>query len=160
MMRISPLLRGGWLSGRLAAWALVSFFTVAGARADQAAVATPAARTAAAQILALNARWGVEVVAVRLAAASRMVDFRYRVTDPEKARPLFGRKTKSELLDQASGRKLTVASTAKTGPLRSSNDPIAGRTYFMFFGNPGLVKAGSAVSVSIGEFTAANLVVE
>lgn len=110
--------------------------------------------------LSLAQRWGVEVVSVRLAAAGHMVDFRYRVVDPEKARPLFARRNKPQLVEEATGRSLTVASTAKTGPLRSSNDPIAGRTYFIFFGNPGDVKAGSRVSVAIGDFRAENLLVE
>jgi hypothetical protein len=90
-----------------------------------------------------------------------MLDFRYRVVDPVKAAPIFVRKTKPYLIDVASGAKLAVPVPAKTGPLRSSNTPIAGRTYFMFFGNAGkLVRPGNQVTVVVGDFRAENLTVE
>jgi len=84
-----------------------------------------------------------------------MLDFRYRVTDQEKAAPLFVRQTKPHLIHRASGRVLAVPETAKLGPLRNSDIPQAGRIYWMFFGNPGgLVKVGDRVTVVIGEFRA------
>ncbi|RMG84918.1 MAG: hypothetical protein D6708_16425, partial [Candidatus Dadabacteria bacterium] len=33
-------------------------------------------------------KWGIEVVGVMLSAGGYMLDFRYRVVDPEKAKPL------------------------------------------------------------------------
>jgi hypothetical protein len=106
-------------------------------------------------------KWGVELRGIRTSAAGHMLDFRYRVIDPVKAAPLFVRKTKPYLVDIASGKSLTVPVPAKTGPLRNSNPPIAGRTYFMFFGNTGkLVAPGSKVTVVIGDFRAENLTVE
>ena len=100
----------------------------------------------------ITEKWGVEILGVRQSAAGHMLDFRYRVVDSGKAAPLFVRQTKPYLIDQASGKVLAVPNMAKVGPLRNSNEPKEGRTYWMFFGNPGVVKAGSKVSVVIGDF--------
>ena len=77
--------------------------------------------------------WGVVVLGVRMAMSGYMLDFRMRVTDADKAAPLFVRKTKPFLIDEETGQKLAVASTAKTGPLRSSNIPQTGRNYPIVF---------------------------
>ena len=104
--------------------------------------------------------WGVEVLGVRESAAGYMLEFRYKVIDEEKAGPLFVRKTKPVLIHEATGARLVVPEPAKTGPLRNSNPPIAGQTYWMFFTNPGrFVKQGDVVSVVIGEFSTNRLVV-
>jgi len=90
-----------------------------------------------------------------------MLDFRYRVVDPEKAQSLFKRQTKPYLIDQETGARLIVPSPATTGPLRSSNTPKLDRTYFMFFANPGgFIKPGKQITVVIGDFRAENLVVQ
>ena len=81
--------------------------------------------------------WGIRIEGIRLTAAGQMLDFRYTVVDARKAKPLFDRKTKPILLDEASGVQMAVPVPPKTGALRNSNDPKAGRTYFMFFANPG-----------------------
>lgn len=108
----------------------------------------------------LEEQWGIELTALRMTAADRMVDFRYRVLDSEKAAPLFERQTKPYLIHQASGKVLAVPNTAKVGSLRNSNMPKQGRIYWMFFGNRGVVKTGDKVSVVIGDFRAENLVVD
>jgi len=109
----------------------------------------------------LKRQWGVEVLDVRQTAAGHMLEFRYRVLDAEKAKPLFERRTKPVLTHAETGAQLIVPTPAKTGALRNSNPPIAGRTYWMFFGNPGkLVQPGHHVSVEIGEFRADGLVVQ
>jgi hypothetical protein len=109
----------------------------------------------------LKRQWGVEIMYVRQTAAGYMLEFRYRVLDPEKAKPLFERRIKPVLTHAESGAKLIVPTPAKTGALRNSNSPIAGRTYWMFFANPGkLVQPGQHVSVVIGEFHADGLVVQ
>jgi hypothetical protein len=106
-------------------------------------------------------QWGVDVLGVRSTAAGYMLEFRYRVVDAEKARPLFERRTKPLLVDEASGATFAVPTPPKTGALRSSNPPLAGRTYWMVFANPGgYVKPGRRVSVVIGEFRADGLVVQ
>ena len=132
---------------------LVQRIDFAGAAAQQASEPVTKAKD-------MEETWGIRIQSIRLTAHGRMVDFRYRVLDPEKAEALFVRKTKAYLLDQASGKVLAVPTTAKVGPLRTSNRPQEGRVYWMFFGNPGVVKAGSKVTIMIGEFKAENLVVE
>jgi len=110
---------------------------------------------------ALAEKWGIEVVGIRLAASSYMVDFRYKVLDAGKAATLFDRSTQPALLHQPSGKVLTVPKTAKVGSLRSVNNPKQGRTYWIFFGNQTrLVKSGDPVTVIIGEFKAENLTVQ
>ena len=106
-------------------------------------------------------QWGIEVVALRTAMAGNMLDFRYKVLDSAKAASLFKRENKPYLIHLASGKVLAVPVTAKLGPLRSSNKPQEGRTYWMFFGNQmKLVHKGDKVTVVIGEFRVENLVVE
>jgi hypothetical protein len=106
-------------------------------------------------------KWGVRVDGVRLSAAGHMLDFRYTVVDARKATPLFDRKTKPVLWDEASGRRLEVPVPPKTGPLRSSNEPRAGRSYFMFFANRGrAIRSGSQVTVEIGAFKVKGIRVE
>ena len=98
---------------------------------------------------------------MRSTAAGHMVDFRYRVVDAEKAAPLFKRQTKPYLLHQASGQALGVPNTAKLGPLRNSNAPQEGRTYWMFFGNhQRVVKTGDMVTVAIGDFRVTDIEVD
>ena len=49
----------------------------------------------------------------------------------------------------------------KVGPLRPRGEPVEGKSYFVLFGNPGkFIKAGSKVTVVIGDFRAPALTVE
>ena len=109
----------------------------------------------------MKRQWGVEVVFVRRTAGGYMLEFRYKVLDPDKAKPLFERQTKPLLIHAESGAKLIVPTPAKTGALRNSNPPLAGRTYWMFFANPGkFVQPGEQVNIEIGDFLAERLVVQ
>ena len=107
-----------------------------------------------------NEQWGIAITRLHLSANGYMVDFRYRVLDPVKAKELFVRKNKPYLIDQKSGRVLSVPNIGKVGPLRTSNAPKKGKIYWMFFENiAGVIQSGSRVSVVIGDFRADNLVV-
>ncbi len=109
----------------------------------------------------MKRQWGVEVLGVRQTAAGYMLEFRYRVLDAARAKPLFERRTKPVLVDEQSGLSLVVPTPPKTGALRNSNPPLAGHTYWMFFGNPGgFVRPGRRVSVVIGDFRAEGIVVQ
>ena len=108
----------------------------------------------------MEEKWGIEITQLHLTANGYMVDLRYRVLDTAKAKELFVRKNKPMLIDQKSGKVLTVPNMGKIGPLRNSNVPKQGKIYWMFFNNmSGLIHSGSTVSVVIGAFRAENLVV-
>lgn len=109
----------------------------------------------------MKEKWGIEITSIRMAVDGHMIDFRYRVLDAEKAMTLFVRANKPYLTDQASKKVLAVPNIGKIGPLRTSNKPQEGRIYWMFFGNRrGLVKPGSKVTITIGDFRVENLVVQ
>jgi len=109
----------------------------------------------------MKRQWGVEVLFVRQTAAGYMLEFRYKVIDPEKAAALFERQTKPVLTHAETGAKFIVPTPAKTGALRNSNAPLEGRTYWMFFANPGkYVDQGDLVNIEIGNFLVEGLVVE
>lgn len=121
---------------------------------------TATASLQAEQLAKIEENWGVQIVSLRRTAGGHMLDFRYKVINPEKAAPLFVRQTKPYLIHQDSGKSLAVPNMAKVGPLRTSDPPKEGRIYWMFFGNPGLVQAGDKVSVVIGDFKVENLIVK
>jgi hypothetical protein len=108
----------------------------------------------------MKRKWGVELLFVRETSANYMLEFRYKVLDSNKAKPLFERQTKPVLTHVRTGAKLIVPTPAKTGALRNSNPPKTGKVYWMFFANPGkLVKPGDRVNIDIGNFHANDLVV-
>jgi hypothetical protein len=104
---------------------------------------------------------GVEVVSLRKTAGGRMLDFRFRVIDPEKAVPLLSGETPAYLVDPATGAKMSVPNT-KIGNMRqTTRQPEEGRVYFLFFQDAGQqVKSGDKVTVVIGEHRFENLTVQ
>jgi len=108
----------------------------------------------------MSEKWGIEITRLHLTANGYMIDLRYRVLDADKAGELFVRKNKPLLIDQKSGKVLTVPNMGKIGSLRTSNKPKEGKIYWMFFNNiSGLIHSGSKVTVVIGTFRAEGLVV-
>lgn len=91
-----------------------------------------------------------------------MIDFRYRAVDPGKASILFDREAKPYLVHEATNAKFLIPAPAKVGPLRqTTNQPVAGKTYFMMFANPGqYVKTGDKVTIVFGEHRLEHLPVE
>ncbi|RJQ80844.1 MAG: hypothetical protein C4519_09430 [Desulfobacteraceae bacterium] len=107
-----------------------------------------------------EASWGIHVEGIRLTAVGHLVDFRYRVTDPEKAQNVMHRGDEAYLIDQATSAKLPVPLT-KVGQLRGTGiKPVAGRVYAVMFSSGGIVKRGSAVTVVLGDLRMENLTVE
>ena len=105
--------------------------------------------------------WGIEIVGVRLVSSNWMLQFKYRVTDPEKAKGLLSRHAKPYLVDQASGAKLAVPAMENIGELRQVSAPEEGRTYYIIFGNANkIVLRGNRVSIEIGSFHADEMIVE
>jgi hypothetical protein len=109
----------------------------------------------------MKRKWGVEVLWVRTTAAGYMLEFRYKVLDAEKAKPLFVRQDKPVLIHEKSGSRMIVPTPGKVGALRNSNTPKEGTVYWMFFANPGkYVKPGDQVSIQIGDYLQQHLVVQ
>lgn len=107
----------------------------------------------------LKDEWGVEIVGARLSAAGYMIDFRYKVVDPDKAKPLFKLQTKPAAIYDKTGDRLHVPSSAKIGSLRQRASTIEkDKTFFIFFGNPArTIKSGETISVIIGDFKAEHI---
>lgn len=105
---------------------------------------------------------GIKPVAIRLTAGGNMVDFRYSVFEPSKSLPMFDRKIRTYLVNEATGDKFAVPTNSKIGPLRSSSrEPVAGKEYFIFFVNPGRpLKRGDKVAVVVGDMKIENLTLE
>ena len=115
------------------------------------------------QKISIEEQWGVKIESLRISAAGNLVDFRFRIIDPEKASYLVDRKNKAYMIDQSSGKVLSVPTTAKVGPLRQTvryGLPKADRVYFILFGNPHVLKSGDKATVVIGDFRAENIVIE
>jgi hypothetical protein len=112
-----------------------------------------AAPPAAVQPETFEQLYGFRVEGVKLASAGYMLDFRFRVSDPELAWKVFGNRAVRPILEHpASGAKLIVPSPAYVGRLAPSQKPKPDRTYFIFFANPGrLVKSGDTVKIVVGE---------
>ena len=122
-------------------------------------VSTP---TAVDAFPALREKWGIEMTSLRMSGNGHLIDFRYRVFDPDKAAVLGDKQYKPYLIDQVTGTRLVIPDTPKLGPLRQSATRLeAGKIYFMLFANSGrLVKSGRKVTVVIGDFKVENLTVE
>jgi hypothetical protein len=109
----------------------------------------------------LRRNWGIDIVGVRLLSSDWMLQFKYEVVDPNKARNFLARSAKPYLIDEASGAKLAVPAMENIGELRQTSNPQVGRSYFILFGNGNkIVKRGNRVNIEIGTFRADGLVVE
>jgi hypothetical protein len=102
--------------------------------------------------------WGVDIVGVRLVSTEWMLEFKFRVIDPDKAAALLDEHAKPYILDDASGARLGVPAMENVGELRQHTTPDSNRIYFMIFGNANkIVPRGGHVSVVIGQFQASGL---
>ena len=105
--------------------------------------------------------WGVDIAGVHRVSSGYMLKLSYRVVDVPRALPLFDKKLRPYLIDAKSGARLAVPAMENIGELRQTAAPIADRTYFVIFGNPGkLVAPGDRVSIVIGDFRADEIVVD
>ena len=132
-----------------------------------AAKARPAGAGAAVRATSVDSSrstWGIEPVSLRRTAADTLVDFRYRVIEPEKAVKLVNPKVPAFLLDESSGIQFPVPESQTVGTMRQTSrngPPQAGRVYFMLFANPGrFIQAGNTVSVVVGGAKVATLTVQ
>ena len=149
----------------LLAASLLSCFFLSSSRAGNAAETVTQARPSSnwhgREGLYFQKNWGIDIVGVRRLSSGYMLEFRYRVLDPDKAKPLLDKKAKAYLVDSVTRATLAVPAMENVGELRQAVEPEIGRTYYTIFGNPAkLVKKGGMVSVVIGNFRVDNLVVE
>ena len=106
---------------------------------------------------------GVRLERLQLSAAGYMLDMRYRVLDPDKAKALFERRVRPVLIDDATGLRVTVPDTPKLGQLRSTGarNVKVDRTYSMLFANPGKsIERGTRLTLLVGEARVDGLLVE
>lgn len=159
LMKASPIQQSSkaWL--KACALLLLIFASACSATMQQTPAVVPADR-AASQSAA--AQLGIQITALRISAEGYVVDLRYKALDPVKAEVLFSRKTKPYLMQESSGKVVTVPTPAKIGPLRqTTNKPEAGRGYFMLFGNPGqFIRSGDKVTLIFGGHRVEHLTVE
>jgi len=109
----------------------------------------------------LEEQWGIQVERTMLSAGGYMVDFRFRVLNAAKARPILDRRTQPYLIDQATGAQFIVPSPPKIGQLRSGKTIREGAVYAILFANPGkYMKSGNKVTVVVGDFRARDIVIQ
>ena len=113
------------------------------------------------QMAHIEEKWGIRPMAIRLTGADHFLDFRFLVTDPEKAKPVLARGKKAYLMDQDSGRIYNVT-VNKIGPMRGTTvKPKKGKQYIILFTNSAsTIRRGSKVSIVIGDFKVENLTIE
>lgn len=115
----------------------------------------------AASVDGLESRWGIEIASLRPSAGGFMLDFRFRIQDPDKARPLLSKTVEPYAIDLKSGARLGVPRSAKIGSLRSRGDGVAGQVNYIIFDNTQqLVKSGDRVAVVVEDFRSGDLTVQ
>jgi hypothetical protein len=105
--------------------------------------------------------WGVDSLRAKAVESGELIQFSYRVLDPERAKVLNDKNNEAVLIAPELRAKLIIPSLEKVGQLRQTSTPEQGKRYWMAFSNPGrVVKRGDRVNVSIGKFHVDGLVVE
>jgi hypothetical protein len=105
--------------------------------------------------------WGVDKMKVSYTASGNLIRFSYRVSEPERAKPLGDKKFTPYMIGQRSRAVLQVPVMDKVGTLRQATAPQAGQEYWMVFSNKGnFVRPGDRVNVVIGAFHADGLMVD
>jgi hypothetical protein len=110
---------------------------------------SPLAPVLAASDSALEELYGIQVTLVGITAAGGIIDFRYRVVDPDKAMQwLKDPKLMPKIVVEDKGVILTHPKDA----MNDMRDPKAGEVRYMLYPNSGnVVKPGARVSIAIGD---------
>lgn len=116
------------------------------------------------QAASLEAGYGIRVDGLRLSAHGYILDFRYRVLNPEYAAPILDAKKTVYLVDEARGAKLGVPQSPVIGGMRqtSRNRVVyTDRDYFILFVNPGrTVRTGDKLKLAVDGVKIAELTVQ
>jgi len=145
---------------------LLILFPLSAISADGPTVKTaplnPSATPAAAPADTTLQKYGIEIKSLTLTANGHMLDLRYRVKEPEKAKPFLNPEIKPYLIDSKRNMKLSVPITPKIGSLRQkTRTPEAGREYFMLFNNPGMrIRPENRVTLVVGDIKIEDIVVK
>ena len=108
-----------------------------------------------------QSEWGIDDLHVKALESGELIKFSYEVLDPARSKTLNDKLQDPTLIFPAGHIKLVIPSLEKVGQLRQVSTPIAGKTYWMAFSNPGRrVKRGDRVDIGIGAFHAEGLFVE
>jgi hypothetical protein len=108
-----------------------------------------------------TAVWGVDELGVKAVESGEIIRFTWRVIDPDLAKTVHDKDIEPSLIDPQAGVKLVVPALENVGSLRQMSTPIAGKSYWMAFSNPGrMVKPGHRVIVQVGAFHADGLIVQ
>lgn len=134
--------------GRAAALALLAAAALAGGPAGAAASRLREAGTAAARGISaaeLEERHGLKVTLIGVTGAGGLVDVRFKVLDPEKARPLLGdHHNLPKLVAVKSGKTLTAShQAARTLNLRKD-----GVSFILYPNVRGAVRRGTRVAIA------------
>jgi hypothetical protein len=106
---------------------------------------------------AIEQQWGIQVAMLGVTADGGLIDFRYQVTDADRAAAFLGNSANYPVLvDEASG--ATVRSPAL---MANKHEIQAGRTYFLLYRNTdGAIQRGSSVSLIFGELRLEHLIAQ
>lgn len=140
----------------LIAWLMTAFYSLPACSAADFAEG----RLADPDLSDSEKAFGIRILSVRPTAAGQMLDLRFQVIDPEKAKPVLDKNKKTILVDQKSGKTLPVPVT-KSGSMRQTTlKPEPNRVYFTLFANPGgVVKENSLVTLIIGDLKKSDIIV-
>lgn len=107
-------------------------------------------------------QWGIEALRVTLSANDYMVDFRYKVHDPDKAAKAVNRKDQPYIHQSSTGITRVVPAPANIGALRHTGRNLkAGKNYFVLFANPGKsIKRGDKITLVMGGYKLENVIVQ
>lgn len=105
----------------------------------------------------IEAAWGIRLDHVALIGGGGIVDVRYTVVDPDRAAALLSSLDALPVIhNQRNGAELRL-----TEALHHRVNLDAGRSYYMLYANAGnLLRRGDAISLTVGEFTLAPVVVK
>jgi hypothetical protein len=96
---------------------------------------------------ALEECCGIRITLIAVTASGGMVDLRYKVLDPVKAKAALQDQANVPVLIAEDGTRLPSPGLAEP-----NQDPVEGRVYYMLYPNTrGVVRPGTRVTVVVGE---------
>jgi hypothetical protein len=106
---------------------------------------------------AIEQQWGIRVTMIGVTGDGGLIDFRYQVTDADKAQAFLGNSVNYPVLvDEASG-----ASVRSPALMANKHEIQAGRTYFLLYRNTdGAIQRGSSVSLVFGQLRVEHLIAQ